>query len=161
MVRNKKGGSGHKKQASRHAKNPTRNYKLRKPTEHGEIIARVTKLFGHGMVEVICNDGIIRLCIVRKKFKGRNKRDNQICLHTYVLVGIRSYEVVSQGKKSKVDLLEVYSDDHKTQLERGGHIHNCMKNMGCLEKQSGTILFEKGSTISIENMDVEINIDDI
>ena len=124
MVKNKKGGGRHKKMASKHAKMPTKSFKLRLPGAEGELIAHVTKLYGYGHLNVLCNDGVERLCVIRKKFKGRNKRDNQITLHSYILVGIRSYEVVMSGKKPKCDLLYVYTRDQQKQLNQGGHIHN-------------------------------------
>jgi initiation factor 1A len=124
MVKNKKGGGRHKKMASKHAKMPTKSFKLRLPGAEGELIAHVTKLYGYGHLNVLCNDGVERLCVIRKKFKGRNRRDNQITLHSYILVGIRSYEVVMRGKKPKCDLLYVYSRDQQKQLNQGAHIHN-------------------------------------
>ena len=128
MVKNKKGGGRHKKMASKHAKMPTKSFKLRLPGAEGELIAHVTKLYGYGHLNVLCNDGVERLCVIRKKFKGRNKRDNQITLHSYILVGIRSYEVVMSGKKPKCDLLYVYSRDQQKQLKQGGiFIIDCNK----------------------------------
>ena len=126
MVKNKKGGKGHKKMSSKHAKGPSESYKLRLPQQDGEVIAQVIKTFGHGMVDVMCNDGVTRLCIIRKKFRGRNRRDNEIRLHSYVMVGIRSFEVVARGKKPKSDLIYVYTSDQKTQLKQGGHINGCL-----------------------------------
>ena len=105
--------------SSRHAKSTPQSYKLRLPQQDGEVIAQVMKTFGHGMVDVMCNDGVTRLCIIRKKFRGRNRRDNEIRLHSYILVGIRSFEVVARDKKPKSDLIYVYSDDQKTQLKQG------------------------------------------
>ena len=103
MVKNKKGGRNHKKMASKGAKSNERTTKLRLPREEGEMIARVMKTFGHGMLEVLCNDGVVRLCIIRKKFRGRNRRDNDTKLHSFILVGIRSYEVVAANKKEKCE----------------------------------------------------------
>ena len=75
------------------------------------------------MGEVLCDDGITRLLIIRKKFKGRNKRDNSVNLHSVLLVGKREYEVVSAKKKEKVDLLFVYSQDNITQLKKKSDIN--------------------------------------
>ena len=122
MVKNKKGGKRSKKLSSKGAKNDGRNIKLRLPSIEGEIIARVTKTFGHGMLEVLCNDGVTRLCIIRKKFRGRNRRDNDTKLHSFLLVGIRTFEVVAEHKKQKCDLIYVYTDNQKIQLKQGGHI---------------------------------------
>ena len=122
MVKNKKGGKRSKKLSSKGAKNNGHNVKLRLPREEGEIIARVTKTFGHGMLEVLCNDGVTRLCIIRKKFRGRNRRDNDTKLHSFLLVGIRAFEVVAASKKQKCDLIYVYTNNQKIQLKQGGHI---------------------------------------
>ena len=122
MVRNTKGGRNHKKMSSRGTRAPPRSKKLRLPEQEGEILAVVLKLFGHGMVEVMCNDGVVRLCVIRKKFRGRNKRDNEIRMSSLLLVGIRAFEVVAVGKKHKTDLIYVYSDNDKMRLKQGGHV---------------------------------------
>jgi initiation factor 1A len=137
MVKNKKGGRSHKKMSSKHQKQPRKTFKLRIPSEEGEIIARVTRLYGHGHVNVMCNDGVERLCVIRKKFKGRNRRDNDIRLHAFILVGIRTFEVISQEKKPKCDLIYVYADNQKTQLKQGGNIHNCLLEGEEKEKNNG------------------------
>ena len=122
MVKNKKGGRNHKKMASKGAKSNERTTKLRLPREEGEMIARVMKTFGHGMLEVLCNDGVVRLCIIRKKFRGRNRRDNDTRIHSFILVGIRAFEVVAAGKKEKCDLIYVYNDSQKLKIKQGGHV---------------------------------------
>jgi len=109
MVKNKTGGSRHKKQARKNVNAPV-SMRLRIPKEEGEILAKVMKLFGNGMAEVLCEDKVTRLLIIRKRFKGRNKRDNNIAVNKVLLVGRRLWEVVNPKKKQKVDLLYVYSD---------------------------------------------------
>ena len=109
MVKNKTGGSRHKKQARKNVNAPV-STRLRIPKEEGEILAKVMKLFGNGMAEVLCEDKVTRLLIIRKRFKGRNKRDNNIAVNKVLLVGRRLWEVVGPKKKQKVDLLYVYSD---------------------------------------------------
>lgn len=122
MVKNKKGGRNHKKMASKGAKNHQHTAKLRLPGQEGEMIARVMKTYGHGMLEVLCNDGVTRLCIIRKKFRGRNRRDNDTRIHSFILVGIRAFEVVAAGKKEKCDLIYVYNDSQKLKIKQGGHV---------------------------------------
>ena len=39
--------------------------------------------------EVLCIDNISRMLIIRKKFKGRNKRNNMVGLNSWVLAGLR------------------------------------------------------------------------
>ena len=114
MVKNKVGGSRHKKLARKNVRDTTHTIKMRYASE-GESYARVTRHFGGGNVEVQCNDGVMRLCIIRKKFRGRNKRDNNIKVDSMILVGLREWEVIAAKKKQKVDLLYVYND---SQLKR-------------------------------------------
>lgn len=111
MVKNIKGGSKHKKLARKNVDNENINIKTRlaNPDEPNEMYARVTKIYGFGMVEVICNDGINRLCIIRNKFRGSNKRNNQVSEQSIILIGLREWEVLASDKKPKCDLLEVYS----------------------------------------------------
>ena len=115
MVKNKTGGSRHKKQARKNVNAPVSS-KLRLANEEGEIYAKVIKLCGNGMADVLCNDKVVRLLIIRKKFKGRHKRDNTISANTLLLVGRRLWEVVAEKKKQKVDLLYVYSHSQVEEL---------------------------------------------
>ena len=65
MVRNTKGGNKGKKIKRCRT---TVQKKMRYAVE-GEMYARVTKTFGHGMGEVLCDDGITRLLILGKNLK--------------------------------------------------------------------------------------------
>ena len=121
MVKNKKGGSSHKRMARKNVA-PKGGYtrKLRLPKEDGEIIARVTAMSGGGHAVIMCTDGKERTLVIRGKFRGRNKRDNTIRLNSMVLAGLRSVsmgEVVNGKKKEKADILEVYPDSAKKELE--------------------------------------------
>jgi initiation factor 1A len=126
MVKNKKGGSGHKKMASKHVKeNQNRNRKVRL-AQKGEIYAKVTTMYGGMNCEVMCNDKVSRLMIIRKKFSGRRRRDNNIKPNVIVLVGQREYEIVSNKKKPKVDLLEVYNNDEVDELVMKKQLNDCI-----------------------------------
>ena len=120
MVKNKKGGSGHKKMARKNvAPKGGYNKKLRKALEEGEMYARVTAMLGGGHARIICADGKERTLVIRGKFRGRNKRDNTIKLNTFVLVGLQSVSfgaVIQKGKMEKADLLEVYKEGQKEEL---------------------------------------------
>lgn len=120
MPRNLKGGKSHKKLASKNNKQDTSFIKVRYKdiNEPCEIYARVLSVYGGGMLEVYCDDGVKRLCVIRRKFKGRNKRDNQISVNSILLVGKRDWEVRDYKKKEKVDLLYVYSENHVTELRK-------------------------------------------
>ena len=120
MVKNKKGGSGHKKMARKNvAPKGGYNKKLRKAMEEGEMYARVTAMLGGGHARIICADGKERTLVIRGKFRGRNKRDNTLKLNTFVLVGLQSVSfgaVIQKGKMEKADLLEVYKEGQKEEL---------------------------------------------
>ena len=112
MVRNKVGGNKSKKMGRKYLNAP-QTRALRMSREDAEMYAVVDTMYGHGMCNVVCLE---RLCIIRRKFKGRGKRDNMISLGSWLLVGIREWEVIREGKKPKCDLLEVYNDNEKEQL---------------------------------------------
>ena len=121
MVKNKKGGSSHKRMARKNVA-PRGGYsrKLRLPKEEGEIIARVTAMSGGGHAVIKCTDGKERTLVIRGKFRGRNKRDNSIGLNSIVLAGLRSVtmgEVVAAKKKEKADLIYVYNENQMDELK--------------------------------------------
>lgn len=118
MPKNTKGGSGHKRQARKHTSGGNQNNRTRFSEDPLEMYAVCTKLYGQGHVEVMCHDGVSRMCVIRKKFKGRGKRDNSVIMGTWLLVGKREFEVRAAGKKEKCDLLEVYRDNDKTVLQQ-------------------------------------------
>ena len=118
MVRNKTGGNKSKKSARKHVQTSDSSYnrKLRLIEEEGENYAVVIKLLGGPNCEVVCNDGVNRQCIIRNKFRGRDKRDNNIAPGVWVLVGVRDWEARA-NKPAKCDLLEVYSSNEKDKLK--------------------------------------------
>ena len=119
MVKNTKGGSGAKKMGRKFggSAGSSANRALRLVVDEDEMYAAVTKVFGNGMCEVMCNDSKTRLCIIRNKFRGRGKRDNTITLGAWIMVGIRSWESNSEAKLQKCDLLEVYNEGEKQKLK--------------------------------------------
>jgi hypothetical protein len=71
----------------------------------------------------MCSDGYKRLCIIRKKFTGRRKTDNNISSGSVVLVGLHDYSTSSEPSKSagelkRCDLLYVYSEQEKEKLRK-------------------------------------------
>ena len=119
MVKNSKGGKNAKKMGRKFASGSTMaDRRVRYSDCEEEQYACVTCYHGGGQVDVMCIDGETRLGIIRKKFRGRSKRDNFIGVGTYVLVGLRDWEVVAKGKKRKCDLLEVYSMQDIEQIKR-------------------------------------------
>ena len=78
----------------------------------------ITKIYGGGRCEVGATDGSSYICIIRNKFRGRGKRDNLVKVSGIVLVGKREWERPKKGKLGTVDLLYVYGDGEKKELER-------------------------------------------
>ena len=117
MVKNTQGGNKHKGQARKHVISNKQANKLRVAEEEGEIYAQVVKMLGNGMCHVTTNKGVLYLCIIRGKFRGRGKRDNLIKNGTWILVGLRDFESEKKGEMAKCDLLEVYSDSDKDRLK--------------------------------------------
>tara|TARA_B110000261_G_scaffold157116_1_gene191764 strand:+ start:273 stop:827 length:555 start_codon:yes stop_codon:yes gene_type:complete len=117
MVKNT-GGNKSKRQGRKHVNAPQQR-SVRYIQEEGEVYAVVTKLFGGSNCEVMCMDGKVRLCVIRNKFRGRDKRDNTISPNVWVLVGIRDWEA-RIGKPQKCDLLEVYSDGDREKIKTNG-----------------------------------------
>jgi translation initiation factor 1A len=120
MVKNVKGGSGHKGQARKFVvpSSSKQIVKTRVALEDGELYAQVTKMLGNGMCHVLCQDNKTRLCFIRGKFRGRGKRDNMISNGRWILIGLRDYESEKAGGKlDNCDLLDVYSDQDKERLK--------------------------------------------
>jgi initiation factor 1A len=120
MVKNTKGGSGHKSQARKFA-SVSSSKKTRLSEDEMEIYACVTSLLGGANCSVKCVDGETRLCIIRGKFRGgRGKRGNMLTRGTWVLVGTREWSSDSGSDKEskKCDLLEVYNDADKQELRK-------------------------------------------
>jgi len=118
MVRNLTGGSHAKSQARKNVvPRGGGSGTLRVAQEEGEIFAEVEKMLGGSNCHVKCTDGVIRLCVIRGKFRGRGKRDNVLAVGSLVMVGMRDYES-SKGKDKmeNCDLLEVYRDADKVRI---------------------------------------------
>lgn len=107
--KSKKGGRGKKGGNSGGGGGFNIRTRLANPNEKAEMYAKVTKMYGQGVCEVLCNDNKSRQCIIRNKFRGRNRKSNMVEPNTLVLVGLRDWEVIRQDKMEKCDLLEVYN----------------------------------------------------
>jgi initiation factor 1A len=142
MVKNTKGGSGHKSQARKYETSVKQmNLKTRYSESEFEYYAQVVANLGNGMCHVMCKDGKKRLCIIRGKFRGRGKRDNTICNGKWVLVGGRDFESSKSGEGKdleKCDLLEVYSDLDKERLKTLGGFNEFISRDYTFANVSGT-----------------------
>ena len=116
MVKNLKGGSGHKKFARKFT--TVNKTGLIIADEPGKIYAIATTLRGNGF-DCHCIDGQDRFCYFRGVFSGRGRRDNTVTRGSWVLVGLREWATTTSNKnnKEKCDLLEVYNDTEKIRLK--------------------------------------------
>lgn len=117
MTRNNFGGTKHKKTARKNNNNNS-NFGLRKSNDPDELYARAIKLYGNGMIEVLAQDNIKYLGIIRQKFSGKKKIGNTINVGTYLLIGKRSFETQIEGRKMKADILEIYDTKEIRKLEQ-------------------------------------------
>jgi len=173
MPRNKFGGNRAKKMGNKHV-HEVINKKTRYSKDKDEIYACCDKIHGGGQINVKCVDGKDRLCFIRNKFRGRGKRGNNVNIGTWVLVGRREFETTSK-KLEKCDLLEVYNDYDKKNLEQNETSMNwqLFKYVGQVEEiieEDLNIEFtnnipdkDEGNIISTQEVieEDEINIDDI
>jgi initiation factor 1A len=116
MVKNTFGGSSHKKFARSSVAPSTKTF-LRTAREEGEIYSYVNKMYGNGMCNVVDMDGREYLCIIRGKFRGKNKKFNKLEIGTWVLIGLRGWETTKKDEKQTCDLLEIYTKEEIDRLK--------------------------------------------
>ena len=133
----------------------------------------MTRVFGQGNVEVLCNDNVIRLCVIRKKFRGRNKRDNNVKVGSIILVGIREWEVIAEGKRPKCDLLYTYSDNQMDQLKHAKGMDEAIfpelkqENMdgwefsNDVDEEENVVITHKKPENKKKDTNIDFNFDDI
>jgi len=115
MVKNLHGGRKHKLMGRKFV-NAKKN-ELRIKKDDAEIYGRASAILGNNMFYCKCSDGKERLCRIRGKFSGRNKRDNIINRGTLVLVGLYEWNNSKGDKVDKCDLLEVYNLEEESRLK--------------------------------------------
>ena len=166
MVKNKFGGNRHKKMARKNVHTGPIQRKTRYSTHSDEIYACCNQIFGGGQIKVVCLDSTEMLCFIRNKFRGRGKRDNTVRVGTWLLVGKRGFETVAKKSKlPKSDLLEVYNDYDKENLEQ--NVMNVdwsvFKYVGVVEdivKDDGTIEFTENIPDLVEEEGDESRVGD-
>ena len=177
MVKNTGGGNKGKKGARKNMGGGGARG-VRRIQEEGEVYAVVTKILGGGICLVeLAPSGKNCQCVIRGKFRGRNKSANTIAGGVWVLVGLRDWEVRA-GEILKADLLEVYSradQDRLKQLESssvlpGGKASTAEEDIfdraeewqDEMETEINEELGAKGSMgAGFLEADEEINVDDI
>lgn len=168
MVRNMKGGNKAKKMARKNNTSTNtgepRKTRLANPDEPCEMYAIVEKLYGQGNCGVRCNDGRERLCVIRNKFRGRNRHGNSVVVGSRLLVGLRDWEVVGVGKQEKCDLLYVYDDCEVGNLRADKTVNwTIMKGLNEEKTHDGLEenLFEFALEFEMEDKENDVDIDDI
>jgi len=122
----KKGGKRNKK---RTGAGPSKGIRLCE--EDGEQYGVVTQMLGGPNCRVTCQDGTARMCVIRSKFRWRNKNHNRLSPGTWVMVGVRGWETTASGEQ-RCDLLEVYSSGDASTLEASGGT-----DLGLLRRAAG------------------------
>ena len=146
MVKNKKGGSGHKRMARKHVSGGGGyQNKIRKKREDGEIYARVIKLNGGQFAHIKCEDGKMRILVIRGQFR-RRKTGNRLSADTLVLAGLRDWEVVNGKKLEKADLLEVYGSHEADELQKARELPECLYSDTQKEEEEDGLVFDKNAT---------------
>ena len=114
MVRNTTGGTKTKGLARKHQSSGGSSAHVRVPQCEEEQFAYVSKMLGNGMCEVYIGEKSTRLIgHIRNKFRGRQKRHNQIVSNSIVLVGLRDWESTLKN----CDILCIYEDNEINQLK--------------------------------------------
>jgi len=145
MVKNTKGGNKGKKGARKNTGGMSHRG-LRRAMEEGELYGVVEKVLGGGMCLVKCADGPMRQCVIRGKFRGRNKSANTVAMGVWVLVGLRDWEVRG-SEEPKCDLLEVYS---RGDLERLKQLESASKLPEGEDGKKEDDIFDRGDAADEE-----------
>ncbi len=138
MPRNNLGGNRAKKQGNKHGRRSASGvggqYAGVRRAGEGEMYAVASKVCGGGRAVVTGNDGIVRRVEIRGKFRGRNRRHNEVKAGGLVLVGDRLWtlnESTHQIKERVCDLLYVYSTEELRTLQREGLLNTIALKKAC------------------------------
>ena len=110
MVKNTCGGNKQKGFARKDAH--VSKSKTRLSTDSNEIYAKVTKLFGGKICQVITIHGQELKCTIRGKFSGKFKRANLLTINSFVLIGLHDFNTSNPSS----DLLEIYDSSDLSSL---------------------------------------------
>jgi len=149
MVKNTKGGKGHKKCKNSTNKDFKRKVEYRQ-VENNEVYGVVSKLYGNGRVEVKFIDDITNKKIEKLEAKMgiiRNSiRRQRIKVFDIVLISIRTFQ------NDKVDIIYKYNDDEIRLFKKNREISESLINMTIEGK-----VFEKDNNIVMEDDDEDID----
>ena len=120
MVKNQTGGKRSKQVARKTVEKPQTSQRVRYVAEQGEMYAIVTAKFGGRNIQVMCDDGVSRRCVIRNKFM-KLKGDNSISIGTWLIVGIYEWEKKMDCTKT-CDVLEVYLRGEQEKIKQNVNI---------------------------------------
>ena len=120
MVLNFEGGSKAKKKGRKYFKNKNigKEKGVRLVDDDSEFYAIVKKVYSSQLVDVVDTKNVLYKCHIGGKFRGYNSKDNKLKYGSWVLAGIRDWEVRDISKTSHCDLLEVYNDNEIKNLKK-------------------------------------------
>ena len=110
MVKNTCGGNKQKGFARKDAH--VSKSKTMLSNDPNELYAKVTKLFGGKICQVITSDDQELKCTIRGKFSGKFKRANLLTVNSFVLVGLHDFN----SSNPSCDLLEIYDQSDLSSL---------------------------------------------
>jgi initiation factor 1A len=113
MVKNTTGGTGAKSLGRKHQTSGT-DRRLRLSENEFEKYACVTKILGNGMCEIHTFDNMKLMGHIRKKMKGKHKRNNLVSSLSIVLVGLRDFE----NPPKNCDIMVIYDDIQIEQIRQ-------------------------------------------
>ena len=154
------GGNKTKKQARKHiVEHNPETHKTRYKNEEidEEIYCIVKKVLGGANILVEDNNQQEYICIIRNKFRGRNKRENTITPGNLILTAKRSWETMTEQKKPKCDLLEVYIDIDQQNIFQ---IHKSLTNYLQNHKDFENSTYSKEQIIHESEHEKDSNDDD-
>lgn len=153
MVKNTKGGKGHKKCKNSTNKETRRKIEERQ-IEHGEVYGVVTKILGSGRTQVSFIDDITdtknprmetKLGIVRNSIRRQKIRQSDV-----VLVSIRTFQ------KDKVDIIYKYNPYEINLFKKYGYITDSLLDLTL----SNNKLIENDTTVIEEDDDEYLDVDE-
>jgi len=119
VKKNVKGGKAHKKKKN-DSKTSTEDFKSTKHVDkksEDQEYGQVTKLLGNCRLEVLCFDGVTRLCHIR----GSMRKKVWIKMNDVVLVSLREFE------QSKADIIYKYEIPEINYLKKENEIPDNIK----------------------------------
>jgi initiation factor 1A len=161
MVKNSTGGKK-SKQMGRKLVTANENRRVRLAEGEGEVYGIAVRMLGNGMFQVHCADDVLRLCRIRGKFSGRLKGSHLVKAGVWVLVGLYEWNSSSAGASDRCDLLEVYNDREREQLQQTSANFMVLRREEGKLQQLGKDVLENGLGIEFEDApDGEIDLADI